>query len=249
MFQCRCQMRARHLLPRGFRDRLDLHRTAVDRFVRGCATRVKAGERLLDAGAGESPFREAFAHARYVAVDRAVGDDRWDYGGLSVLGDLLELPFRTGSFDWVLCTETLEHVTEPGRVVDELARVLRPGGRLCVTVPFSLKEHQQPHDYYRFTRYGLAYLCERAGLEVEHLEPQGGYFRMLGDKLQPAHRYLFGKQRHLLWRIVSLPLYPVSFLGFSVLAPMVCAKLDWLDGKRVHTSGFELIARRKESAT
>lgn len=241
-------MRLRNLLPRAFRDRLDLHRTSVDAFVAACAARVGPGEWLLDAGAGESPYRARFAHARYVAVDRAVGDSRWDYGGLSVLGDLLELPFADGSFDWVLCTETLEHVTEPARAVEQLARVLRPGGRLCVTVPFSLKEHQQPHDYYRFTRYGLRHLCERAGLEVESVEPQGGYFRMLGDKLQPAHRYLFGKQRHLLWRIVSLPLYPVSFVLFGVLAPLVCEQLDRLDGKRVHTSGFDLVARRPEES-
>ena len=237
-------MRLRALLPRSFRDRLDLHRTAVSAFVDRVAASVPPAARILDAGAGEAPFRERFRHARYVSLDDGRGDDRWDYTAVHASGDLLAMPFRDGAFDHVLCTETLEHLTDPQRFLSEVARVLRPGGRLHMTAPLSFKEHQQPHDYFRYTRYGLALLLERAGLEPLAIEPEGGYFAYLGDKIQPLHRYLFRKDRALLWRVLFLILQPVSLLLFTVLAPLVLSRLDPLDRKRVHTTGFLVTARR-----
>jgi SAM-dependent methyltransferase len=242
-------MRLRSLLPRSLRDRLDLHRTAVLRFVREVAATVPAGAWIVDAGAGEGPFREFFAHARYVGVDDGRGDARWDYSALAVTGDLLRLPFRDGSVDGVLCTETLEHVTDPGDLLIEAARVLAPGGRLFLTAPLSFKEHQQPHDYFRYTQYGLRLLLERAGLEPERVDAEGGYFRFLGDKIQPAHRYLFRKDRAMVWKILFLPLHPFSMLFFTVFAPAVCAKLDPLDKRRIHTTGYLVVARKPGGAS
>lgn len=240
-------MRLRSLLPRRLRRRLDLHRTSVSRFVARVAAEIPPGALVLDAGAGEGPYRPLFAHARYVGIDDGRGDVRWDYSGLGISGDLLRLPVRDGVADAVLCTETLEHVTDPGPFVAELARVLRPGGRLYMTAPLSFKEHQQPHDYFRYTRYGLRLLLERAGLETLEVEPEGGYFRFLGDKIQPLHRHLFDKRRRLVWRILFLPLQPLSMLAFTVVAPALLAKLDPLDRRRIHTTGFQVVARRPEA--
>jgi SAM-dependent methyltransferase len=216
--------------------------------VERVAGEVSPGERVLDAGAGEAPYRALFGGARYVGLDDGRGDPRWDYSGLNVSGDLRAMPFAGGAFDHVLCTETLEHLTDPQAFVDEVARVLRPGGRLHMTAPLSFKEHQQPHDYFRYTRYGLRLLLERAGLEAESVEPEGGYFRYLGDKIQPVHRYLFSKDRALIWKVLFLLLQPFSMLFFTVLCPALCAWLDPLDRKRVHTTGFLVIARRPERA-
>ncbi len=212
------------------------------------SSELPAGTSVLDAGAGEGPYRELFAETRYVAVDDGRGDERWDYRGLHVSGDLLRLPIGDGAFDAVLATETLEHLTDPGAFVAEAARVLRPGGQLFMTAPLSFKEHQQPHDYFRFTRYGLQLLLERAGLEATSVEPEGGYFRFLGDKIQPAHRYLFSKDRALVWRILFLILQPFSMIFFTVLVPGLCALLDPLDRKRVHTTGFLVTATKPGEA-
>lgn len=219
----------------------------MSRFVERAASEVEPGARVLDAGAGEGPYAALFSHARYVPVDDGRGDDRWDYSRVAVAGDLLRLPFGDGSFDVVLSTETLEHLTEPGALLVEAARVLRPGGRLYLTAPQAFKEHQQPHDYFRFTRYGLRHLLERAGLEPVQVEPEGGYFRFLGDKIQPAHRYLFQKDRHLIWKILFLPFHPFSMLFFTVFLPALCACLDPLDKRRIHTTGYLVIARRPET--
>lgn len=213
-------------------------------FVEDTARALPPGSRLLDAGAGEGPYRPLFAHIRYVGIDDRRGDRAWDYGGLDAVGDLRRLPFREGAFDAVLCTETLEHLTDPQDVLNEVARVLRAGGTLHLTAPLHFREHQEPHDYFRYTRHGLQLLIERAGLRPRTIEPEGGYFRMLGDKIQPAHRHLFRKDRALVWKILFLPLHPFSLLFFTVLAPAICVLLDPLDPRRKHTTGFHVVAEK-----
>ncbi len=216
----------------------------MSRFVDRAAAEVPSGARLLDAGAGEGPYRARFPHVRYVALDDRRGDPAWDYGRLHVAGDLIRMPLRDASFDAVLCTETLEHLTDPELFLRETARVLRPGGRLWLTAPMQFREHQAPHDYFRYTRHGLALLLGRAGFAQVAIEPEGGYFRFLGDKVQAAHRVLFDKRRALVWRIVFLPLQPLSMLFFTVIAPAICAVLDPLDRDRRHTTGHLVTAVR-----
>ena len=67
---------------------------------------------------------------------------------------------------------------------------------------------------------------------------------MLGDKIQPAHRTLFGKDRALVWKILFLPLHPFSLVLFTIVAPMVCVLLDPLDRRRKHTTGFHVVAEK-----
>jgi SAM-dependent methyltransferase len=93
------------------------------------------------------------------------------------------LPFADGVFDGVLCTEVLEQSPRPWQIVRELARVLRPGGRLYVTAPFDWHFFDEPYDYFRFTTHGMRSLCEDAGLRVDVVEPVGGLFTALSGKL------------------------------------------------------------------
>jgi SAM-dependent methyltransferase len=181
-------------------------------------------------------------------VDLALGDARWDYGGLDVLADLHSLPFRDGVADAVLATQTLEHLRDPRRFLAEAARVLRPGGRLFLTAPQGFREHQAPHDYWRFTRYSLRMLAEEAGFAEVEVEVLGGYFAFMGDRLPAFHRYLFPRRRALALRILLLPLALASKVLFAWVAPRACALLDPLDAKRTYANGYGLRARRGGAA-
>jgi SAM-dependent methyltransferase len=234
------------LLPRRTRERLNLNRCRIGLFVDRAAREIPAGSHVLDAGAGEGSYRDRFREHRYVTADLGIGDARWDYSRLGTVCDLHRLAYRDASFDAVIATQVLEHLRWPDRFLAEVRRVLRPGGRLYLTAPLTFREHQRPHDYWRFTRFGLAALLEEAGFEEVVIEAQGGYLAMMGDLLQPMHRYLFGRGTPLAWRILLAPVAVLSKLWFTIAVPGICRSLDGLDRKRTHTTGFEVVAVRPE---
>jgi SAM-dependent methyltransferase len=147
---------------------------------------------LLDVGCSERPYGALFApHVRrYVGLDYppALLDKQpelWSIldrarRSVDVFGDGRRLPFADGSFDTVLSTEVLEHVMAPGAMVEEMARVLKPGGRLLITVPFVQPLHERPSDFFRYTPYSLRELVEQSGLEAERIEARGNYASALG---------------------------------------------------------------------
>jgi SAM-dependent methyltransferase len=125
---------------------------------------------LLDLGAGNQPFKVWYSGLaeKCVAVDVAPAP------GLDVLSMAAPLPFGSTTFDTVLCTSVLEHVHDAEDVVREIARVLKPGGRLIITIPFLYPTHEAPYDFWRTTHWGLRSVLTRHGLEVDTVAAQGG---------------------------------------------------------------------------
>ncbi len=146
------------------------------KFVEEIAGNVVSGQTVIDAGAGECQYKILFSHAKYLAVDLCVGDDNWDFSRIDINAPLHDIPLPDKSADVIVCTEVLEHVPNPHQVIAELSRLLKVDGALFVSVPFSGREHQIPYDFFRYTQYGLRYLFEQAGLEVEFTRPVRGDF-------------------------------------------------------------------------
>ncbi len=234
-------MRFKMFLPGFFRDYIELRRRPIDRFIEREAPAVPAGSVVVDLGAGEGHYRERFAHARYYGIDLAIGNQGWDYSGLSALADLTRLPLRDGAADVVVCTETLEHLARPWVFAAEAARVLKPGGTLLLTTPMLARLHQAPHDYYRYTAHGLEALFRDAGLDVVRIDPQGGYFLFLGDTLKHAHGHFF---RSAVLRYGLFPLYWLTTILGHTLLPVLARILDPLDSKRRFTMGHTAVFRK-----
>lgn len=210
-----------------FLQRYVLHfEASIEDGVRAFAASLPANARVLDAGAGEAQYAPLFKGLRYTAVDLGVGDTAWDYRSLDAVADLIHLPFPDGIFDAVVNIVTLEHVPEPAAVIQELARVLRPEGALFLVTPLEWEEHQQPHDYFRYTRYGVTWLIQKAGLRIEKLEPVGGIYRLLARRLLGAGMFM--------------PLLLPLFAPLALALPL----LDGLDSKRQFTLGHICIARK-----
>ena len=219
-------------LPATLRRYVLYFESAIEKAVSTFAAGLDANARILDAGAGECQYAHWFHRQSYVAIDLGIGDSEWNYGKLNAIGNLTALPFASGSFDAAINVVTLEHVREPACALIEITRVLAHDGKLLLVVPHEWEVHQAPHDFFRYTRYGVRYLLEKAGLEAETIEPVGGYFRLM------SRRLLNGLQ------FFPQPWFYIAAL-FLVPAGLLLPLFDSLDRERNCTLGYICIARKR----
>jgi SAM-dependent methyltransferase len=210
--------------------------STIEREVAAFAQSLPSGSRVLDAGAGEGRYRDAFRHCRYAGVDLGIGDTRWNYAGLDVLGDLSRLPFPDDAFDAMVNIVVLEHTRRPDVVLMELGRALRPGGRLLLVAPQQWEVHQQPHDYFRFTRYGLEWLLTQAGLTAVRIDPVGGYFTLLARRLLNGLNFFQGGARWLLFPFVA---------AAAGCCGLLLPALDSLDRDKHFTLAYVCVAEKR----
>lgn len=187
---------------------------------------------VLDVGCGAKPYRDLFP-----CVEKYIGLDLPGTPGVDIEGTALDLPLPDASVDTVLSTQVLEHVPEPARLFQEAARVLRPQGVLVLTTPQTWGLHLEPHDYYRFTKYGLRHLAESSGLEVIEAGPICGAWATWAQRLADTviYTYCAGRGKWLTTPL-SCCLAPVLMAGYG---------LDVIFGKRGDTLDNILVARKR----
>jgi SAM-dependent methyltransferase len=233
-----------HLIPGLIKRIIDRETHRIDEFVISTISQIRPGSILLDAGAGECRFRNALKNVRYFGVDAAWGDENWNYSRIDVVGRIEYLPFPADKFDAVICTEVLEHVPEPQQVLDELYRILKPGGIICLTTPQGWGVHQEPYDYFRFTCYGLSYLFEKSGFKVIQIRPSSGYFGYLANRLTILPKVLFWSITRKWLRAILFPLEAASYLVFVLFLPLLLNAVDPLDRKRQYTLDYFVVGQK-----
>jgi SAM-dependent methyltransferase len=164
------------------------------RFIRS----FDPGARLLNLGAG---FR--------VSPPGFLGVDREGYLGIDLRADLCALPFPSDTVDGILCEMVLEHVPDALDAIAEFHRVLKPGGRLYIAVPFLWPYHASPHDYWRWTLSGV----ERAFRKFDRIEVgvTGGPTTTLVNVLHEWLAMVLSLGSDALYRALYLLLIPVLF--------------------------------------
>jgi SAM-dependent methyltransferase len=130
-----------------------------------------------------------------------------------ILADGAQVPVVRGAIDTVICLETLEHVSDPGQVMCELSRVLRPAGVLLLSVPFLMRIHSAPNDFWRFTEYQIRRMAKENGLQIIQLERLGLLFTVLCDMTKQAISEI--RWAALRWA-VGLLFLPVAALVISL---------------------------------
>lgn len=167
------------------------------------ARRLPGGGVLCDVGAGAEAVAATAWPGRRLAVDLVPGL------GLDVIADGHCLPLPDASVAAVLLMEVLEHVADPARLLRECARVLVPGGHVCLTAPQYHITHNHPGDYFRYTRQGLEALCVAARLRVVNAWATGGPLLVVFHAIE-----------------LNLPPRPrIAFVGLTYRL------FDWLDGR------------------
>lgn len=139
--------------------------------------------RMIDIGCGAKPYAAVMAAyvREHVGVDHHATPHATD--NIDLFGTAYEIPAEDRSFDSALCTAVLEHLEEPEQAIRECHRVLKDGGVAIYSVPFIWHLHEEPRDFFRFSKYGLRYLFEKAGFEVLEMRPLSGFFITFGTLL------------------------------------------------------------------
>lgn len=201
---------------------------------------------LLDVGCGEMPYRGCLSpDLNYTGIDVPQAEAFAMRGSDKVVPfDGISIPFADASFDAVLCTEVLEHAAAPSALIDEMARVLKPGGTLLATVPFSARVHYAPYDFHRFTKYALAEMF--ASFEAVSIEERGNDLAVIANKLIVVAMRMVRPSRLSLfqWPLLLL-LLPVT-ASFLLVAHLALA-LGL--GSRDDPLGYAIIAKKRGKIT
>jgi SAM-dependent methyltransferase len=251
-----------HLVKRVVRagaDLVDLYLYWHTKTLREVAPRLHG--KLLDVGCGDrrleplfAPHVESIVGIEYEPVFSST-DASTRAGKPDLYYDGKTLPFCEGTFDSVVSTEVLEHGPEPAALVAEMARVLKRGGTLLLTVPFGFRLHEEPFDYYRFTPYSLRWMVERCGLRVVEARGYGGVWSVVGHKINTHLALRFARLQAVgqalgkgaqdpssrakprLW---AIPMVAPALAGTTVLA----RALDRVAPDPTDALGFVLVAER-----
>jgi SAM-dependent methyltransferase len=187
---------------------VDLQMKTVVRHLRPAMAKLEG--RVIDVGAGESPWKEWLGDAAsYHGLDIA---DAADFGMQSGRKDVTyydgrKMPFEARSFDSAICIEVLEHAEDPLALLSEISRVLRPDGTLLLSVPWSARRHHIPYDFHRFTRERLQAMLDTSGFHHICITERGSDISVVANKLM----------------VISMRLLkPAAWRPLRILPTLVC---------------------------
>lgn len=207
-----------------------LVRKRIDAFLKRHATDAPT----LDVGGGSGPYKKYFP--KRLCIDSEAGE------GVDFVGDAHDLSrFKDSVFEAVLCTEVLEHLHTPQKAIDEMRRVLAPGGTLILTTRFIFPLHNIPGDYFRFTRYGLAHLLrDWKTVEIKEEGTTMEAFAVLCERMGFQTETLGTKLLSALWLIKAKVTPLFSFLVTKEYGEVGRTS----ETKGILTSGYYVVARK-----
>ena len=209
--------------------------------------KLPPGFKILDAGAGELRNKNFCAHLSYVSQDfnqyEGIGNKEglqtgsWDTSNIDIISDIKAIPEDNESFDAILCSEVFEHVPDPTEALKEFSRLLKPGGTLITTAPFSSLVHFAPYHFCSgFSRYWYEYHLPNFGFEIIELTPNGDWFSLLKQEIF-RFPIIIKNYRKSLWII--------SIIAVSFLAPILFLVKNCRETTELACFGWHCVAKKK----
>lgn len=238
----------------GLKAILDPENACIAAFLSEQSERLGEKTRLLDAGAGNRPYQGLFQQLTYQSCDMPGGFYKQAHDFECFLN---EIPCENNQYDVVVLTQVLEHVPDPLAVMQEIQRILKPDGRLLLSVPLNAPLHGEPWHFFHFTHHGIEQLAKQTGFSITEIEKVGGGFWLIGKNLPVNLIKLFkqydpfrARKRGLnpwhcwLMNLLLLPLYPLAYLPAAYLFRPLCYWLDHLDREKNFTLGFTAVLKK-----
>ncbi|MBU2524165.1 class I SAM-dependent methyltransferase [Patescibacteria group bacterium] len=203
-------------------------------WLRDIAPKYASGI-LVDYGCGNKPYLSFFQNkvTDYIGVDVSQNE----FNTVNYVIDTDDpLPFGANSIDTLLSTQVLEHTAEPEKYIKEISRVLKPGGHLILTCPGSYMLHEEPNDFFRFTKYGIQQLANKHQLRIITLDTAGGAWRLMGQIF--LNHKAFGRK-------FKIPIISIIFYYFWVISSnTIFSVLDTLNLNDKETVNYMIIAEK-----
>lgn len=194
------------------------------------------GGSVLEIGAGGNYLKEDFKtiYDEWISLDYDLRSDSID-----LRGDGQQLPFKNELFDTIISIDVLEHVPNPEKFVSEMFRVIKPGGKVILSTPFFFYLHEEPYDFFRFSKYGLRTIFERNGFIVIDVIPTAGVIAIIGLLISILITRIFKFSRVLL----NISLKINRFIQLKLFLPID----KKLDRNKKFAQGHFIIAHKKEN--
>ena len=190
--------------------------------------------RMIDIGCGTKPYKPLLKDlvSEHVGVDHEATFH--DQSNIDLYGTAYAIPAEDGSFDSALCTAVLEHLEEPEMAIRECYRVLKPGGIAIYCVPFIWHLHEEPRDFYRYSKYGLRYLFEKANFEIVEMNALSGFWVTFGQLF--VYKLMIFNRGPFRWFKI--------YDGVALLIQAIAFGLDRIDRAEQWTWMYMVVARK-----
>jgi SAM-dependent methyltransferase len=251
-----------NLLSNRARESLNPESRGIAKFLHAALPSASKDQIALDVGAGSKKWQLHLENKgfTYKSCDIEHPFSPHDAGLHDYVGNVEDLPIDQNTFDFVLCTQVLEHVSNPNLALKEINRVLKLGGNLLLTTNFIYGLHGKPYDYFRFSRFGLSELFAKNGFRIYKLEARGGYFGILAQYFFELPNDLLNLVTHgtttpdltqppkftfstvMIWLVFVLPFFAIKFISWVLSA---CFQIiDNFNKSEKYALGYGVLAQK-----
>lgn len=173
--------------------------------------------KLMDYGCGSKPYERLFSVTNYIGIDMINSAYEKQSDKIDYFLKEGKIPFDNNHFDSVLCTEVLEHVFNIDETLTEINRVLKPGGKILITIPFIWEEHEMPYDFARYSSLGIESILHRHNFEIQEHRKVGSSTETISQlKVMEIHYWLIRNITNIFLR-KKLGLILMSYFNIKTL--------------------------------
>ncbi|MGQ0737755.1 MAG: methyltransferase domain-containing protein [Bacteroidota bacterium] len=204
-----------------------------------CSAEKHAKGKVLDIGCGYKPYQKLFNENKQVTGYTGCDVNQTSLNTVDIICDAEKIPLPDKSIDTVFCTQVIEHVFEKEALLKESYRLLTDEGKIIISGPLYWPVHGEPHDFFRFTKFGFEKLLNQSGFTVIETLENGGAWATAGQAL--VHSFEFSSKKTFLFRVLRFMFFRLRFI---VLTNSIFRWLDKKDYNPVSTINYVVVAKK-----